>query len=181
VSGWQVAADANLSAQTYPDQSLYPSNSVPGLVKRLSNALVRADQIDAVEGNRKTDWYVPMVADAEAGFGGPLHAFELMKAMIEAGFHHLHGLRARHRAEGAHIRLLVERAPEPLGSAPRETVLDAHRGAEPHDFLGLVIAAHAFPARILAPRLLERLGIGPVAVIRVFRVRHRDSPHCKYR
>jgi isocitrate lyase len=85
MSGWQVAADGNLSAQTYPDQSLYPSNSVPNLVKRLNNALTRADQIYAVEGKRSTKWYVPIVADAEAGFGGPLHAFELMKAMIEAG------------------------------------------------------------------------------------------------
>ncbi len=85
MSGWQVAADGNLSAQTYPDQSLYPSNSVPNLVKRLNNALTRADQIHAVEGKRSTKWYVPIVADAEAGFGGPLHAFELMKAMIEAG------------------------------------------------------------------------------------------------
>jgi isocitrate lyase len=85
MSGWQVAADGNLSAQTYPDQSLYPSNSVPSLVKRLNNALTRADQIHSVEGKKSTDWYVPIVADAEAGFGGPLHAFELMKAMIEAG------------------------------------------------------------------------------------------------
>ncbi len=85
MSGWQVAADANLSGQTYPDQSLYPSNSVPALVKRLNNALMRADQIDAAEGKRDTHWYLPIVADAEAGFGGPLHAFELMKSMIEAG------------------------------------------------------------------------------------------------
>jgi isocitrate lyase len=85
MSGWQVAADANLSGQTYPDQSLYPSNSVPCVVKRLNNALMRADQIHAVEGGREIDWYVPIIADAEAGFGGALHAFELMKSMIEAG------------------------------------------------------------------------------------------------
>jgi isocitrate/methylisocitrate lyase len=85
MSGWQVAADANLAGQTYPDQSLYPANSVPALVRRLNNALVRADQIHALEGNRDTHWFAPIVADAEAGFGGPLHAFELMKAMIEAG------------------------------------------------------------------------------------------------
>ena len=85
LSGWQVAADANLSGQTYPDQSLYPSNSVPSVVRRLNNALIRADQICAVEDNRQIDWYVPILADAEAGFGGPLHAFELMKSMIEAG------------------------------------------------------------------------------------------------
>src|SRR5688572_371678 len=85
LSGWQVAADANLAGQTYPDQSLYPSNSVPALVRRLNNALLRADQIEWSEGRNGRNWLVPIVADAEAGFGGPLHAFELMKAMIEAG------------------------------------------------------------------------------------------------
>jgi isocitrate lyase len=85
LSGWQVAADANLAAQTYPDQSLYPSNSAPALIKRINNALQRADQIDRMEGKQATYWYAPIVADAEAGFGGPLHSFELMKAMIEAG------------------------------------------------------------------------------------------------
>ncbi len=86
LSGWQVAADANLSGQTYPDQSLYPSNSVPQLVRRLNNALLRADQIEWSETDgTKRDWLVPIVADAEAGFGGPLHAFELTKSMIEAG------------------------------------------------------------------------------------------------
>ena len=85
LSGWQVAGDANLSGQTYPDQSLYPSNSVPSVVRRLNNALMRADQIEKAEGKTDFDWYAPIVADAEAGFGGPLHAFELMKSMIEAG------------------------------------------------------------------------------------------------
>jgi isocitrate lyase len=85
LSGWQVAGDANMSGQTYPDQSLYPSNSVPQLVRRLNNALTRADQIERSEGQLGRDWFVPIVADAEAGFGGPLHAFELMKSMIEAG------------------------------------------------------------------------------------------------
>ncbi len=86
LSGWQVAADANLAAQTYPDQSLYPSNSVPTLVRRLNNALSRADQIEWTENERQErDWLVPIVADAEAGFGGPIHAFELTKSMIEAG------------------------------------------------------------------------------------------------
>ncbi|HET6762424.1 MAG TPA: isocitrate lyase [Longimicrobiaceae bacterium] len=85
LSGWQVAGDANLSGQTYPDQSLYPSNSVPAVVKRLNNALLRADQIESSEGKDERDWLVPIVADAEAGFGGPLHAFELMKSMLEAG------------------------------------------------------------------------------------------------
>jgi isocitrate lyase len=85
LSGWQVAADGNLATQVYPDQSLYPANSVPAMVKRLNNALLRADQIDWAEGSDETEWLVPIVADAEAGFGGPLNAFELMKGMIEAG------------------------------------------------------------------------------------------------
>jgi isocitrate lyase len=85
VSGWQVAADANLALHTYPDQSLYPSNSVPALVRRINNALQRADQIACANGETGTRWIVPIVADAEAGFGGALNAFETMKAMIEAG------------------------------------------------------------------------------------------------
>jgi isocitrate lyase len=85
LSGWQVAADANLSGHTYPDQSLYPVNSVPAVVRRLNNALLRADQVDFSEGRDDTYWLAPIVADAEAGFGGPLNAFELMKALIEAG------------------------------------------------------------------------------------------------
>jgi isocitrate lyase len=85
VSGWQVAADANLAGHTYPDQSLYPVNSAPALVRRINNALLRADQIDRAEGRNGTHWLAPIVADAEAGFGGPLNAFELMKSMIEAG------------------------------------------------------------------------------------------------
>ena len=85
VSGWQVAADANDAGQTYPDQSLYPANSVPHLVRRLNQSLIRADQIHHAEGHNETHWLAPLVADAEAGFGGNLNAFELMKAMIEAG------------------------------------------------------------------------------------------------
>ena len=85
LSGWQVAADANLSGQTYPDQSLYPANSVPAVVRRINNALLRADQIEQSEGATATDWLAPIVADAEAGFGGPLNAYELMSSMIEAG------------------------------------------------------------------------------------------------
>jgi isocitrate lyase len=85
LSGWQVAADANLAGQMYPDQSLYPANSVPAVVKRINQALQRADQIDHSEGKHDTYWFAPIVADAEAGFGGCLNAFELMKAMIEAG------------------------------------------------------------------------------------------------
>jgi isocitrate lyase len=85
MSGWQVAADANLSGQMYPDQSLYPANSVPSVVRALNNALLRADQIAHSEGKDGADWMLPIVADAEAGFGGCLNAFELMKGMIEAG------------------------------------------------------------------------------------------------
>ncbi len=86
LSGWQVAADANLAGQTYPDQSLYPANSVPAVVRRINQALLRADEIEASEGKRGTHyWLAPIIADAEAGFGGPLNAFELMKSMIEAG------------------------------------------------------------------------------------------------
>jgi isocitrate lyase len=84
-SGWQVAADANLAGEMYPDQSLYPVNSVPALVERLNNALARLDQVESLEGRGGTDWYLPIVADAEAGFGGALNVFELMKAMIKAG------------------------------------------------------------------------------------------------
>lgn len=85
LSGWQVAADANLSGEMYPDQSLYPVNSVPSVVRRINNALQRADQIDCAEGKSGVDWFAPIVADAEAGFGGPLNVFELTKSMIEAG------------------------------------------------------------------------------------------------
>src|SRR5438093_1598034 len=85
LSGWQVAADANLAGQMYPDQSLYPANSVPAVVKRINQALQRADQIQHAEGRNEIDWFAPIVADAEAGFGGPLNVFELTKAMIEAG------------------------------------------------------------------------------------------------
>ena len=85
LSGWQVAADANVAGEMYPDQSLYPANSVPLVVKRINNTLLRADQLNHAEGNHDTDWLQPIVADAEAGFGGVLNAFELMKSMIEAG------------------------------------------------------------------------------------------------
>jgi isocitrate lyase len=85
LSGWQVAADANLAGEMYPDQSLYPANSVPAVVRSINNALMRADQLHYAEGKNDIDWFAPIVADAEAGFGGVLNAFELMKAMIEAG------------------------------------------------------------------------------------------------
>jgi len=85
LSGWQVAADANIAGEMYPDQSLYPVNSVPNVVRRINNTLMRADQIHHSEGKDSIDWFAPIVADAEAGFGGVLNAFELMKAMIDAG------------------------------------------------------------------------------------------------
>src|SRR2546427_1162292 len=97
LSGWQVAADANLAGQTYPDQSLYPANSVPSVVRRINQALLRADQIEHAEameaktnGRERRHWLAPILADAEAGFGGPLNAFELMKGMIEAGASGVH-------------------------------------------------------------------------------------------
>ncbi len=91
LSGWQVAADANQAGHTYPDQSLYPVNSVPQVVRRINNALLRADQIATAEdAGDTTDWLAPIVADAEAGFGGPLNAFELTKAMIAAGAAGIH-------------------------------------------------------------------------------------------
>ena len=90
LSGWQVAGDANASLQMYPDQSLYAVNSVPDVVRRINNALMRADQLHHAEGNDSVDWFQPIVADAEAGFGGVLNAFELMKAMIEAGASGVH-------------------------------------------------------------------------------------------
>src|SRR6056297_2903386 len=85
LSGWQVAGDANLAGQMYPDQSLYPADSVPAVVRRINNTLLRADQIHHAEGDDSIDWMQPIVADAEAGFGGVLNAFELMKDMIDAG------------------------------------------------------------------------------------------------
>lgn len=90
VSGWQVASETNLSGETYPDQSLYPSNSVPALVRRINKALQRADQIERSEGQDEIDYFLPLVADAEAGFGGVPHAYELMKSMIEAGVAGVH-------------------------------------------------------------------------------------------
>jgi isocitrate lyase len=90
LSGWQVAADANLAGDMYPDQSLYPANSVPAVVKKINKAFQRADQLEHAEGNVSVDYFAPIVADAEAGFGGPLNAYELMKGMIEAGASGVH-------------------------------------------------------------------------------------------
>ena len=90
LSGWQVAGDANTAGEMYPDQSLYPVDSVPNVVRRINNALTRADQIDHREGRSDVHWFAPIVADAEAGFGGVLNAYELMKHMIEAGASGVH-------------------------------------------------------------------------------------------
>jgi len=90
LSGWQVAADGNLAGQTYPDQSLYPANSVPAVVRRINNALLRQDQIEGAEGELTQDWLAPIVADAEAGFGGPLNAYELAQSLIQAGAAGIH-------------------------------------------------------------------------------------------
>src|SRR3954449_6902231 len=90
LSGWQVAADGNLAGQTYPDQSLYPANSVPAVVRRINNALLRQDQIEHAEGETSQDWLAPIVADAEAGFGGPLNAYELALSLIQAGAAGIH-------------------------------------------------------------------------------------------
>jgi isocitrate lyase len=123
LSGWQVAADANLGEQVYPDQSLYPANSVPAVVRRINAALRRADQIAVSEGDHSLDWYAPIVADAEAGFGGALNAYELMRGMVEAG------------AAGVHFedQLAAEkkvRAPGRQGAGPDRPVRqDAGCGA----------------------------------------------------
>ena len=90
LSGWQVAADGNLAGQTYPDQSLYPANSVPAVVRRINNALLRQDQLEHAEGNITQDWLAPIVADAEAGFGGPLNAYELAQSLIQSGAAGIH-------------------------------------------------------------------------------------------
>ncbi len=154
LSGWQVAADANLSGNTYPDQSLYPANSVPTVVRRLNAALGRADQIDHGEGTDDTHWYAPIVADAEAGFGGPLNAFELMKSMIEAG------------AAGVHFedQLAAEKKCGHLGgkvlvptSQFVRTLVSARLAADVMDVDTVLIArTDAFSATLLTSDIDER-------------------------
>ncbi|MBI3299223.1 MAG: isocitrate lyase [Elusimicrobia bacterium] len=139
VSGWQVAADANDSFQTYPDQSLYPVLSVPHLVGRINNSLLRADQIDTARGQRSVrSWFVPMVADAEAGFGGPINSFELMKAMIVAG------------AAGVHFE-------DQLASAKK----CGHMGGK------VLVPTHEFITKLVSARLAsDVLGIPTVIIAR---------------
>jgi isocitrate lyase len=142
VSGWQVAADANSGGQTYPDQSLYPVDSVPNLVRRINNAFQRADQIQHADGREGPYWFAPIVADAEAGFGGCLNAFELMKAMIEAGAAGVHfGPDLRVYTEADRRKICRRRAGRAYGSdrqdrrQRRALAYERHRRARPplHD------------------------------------------------
>ena len=139
ISGWQVAADANDAYQTYPDQSLYPVNSVPHLVGRINNSLLRADQIDTAKGKRTVrSWLAPMVADAEAGFGGPINVFELMKSMITAG------------AAGVHFE-------DQLASAKK----CGHMGGK------VLVPTHEFITKLVSARLAsDVLGIPTVLIAR---------------
>jgi isocitrate lyase len=138
LSGWQVAGDANLAGQMYPDQSLYPANSVPAVVKEINNAFLRADQIHHAEGKNGIYWFAPIVADAEAGFGGSLNAFELMKAMIEAG------------AAGVHFE-------DQLSSAKK----CGHLGGK------VLVPAHEFVQKLVAARLAaDILGVPTVLIAR---------------
>lgn len=137
LSGWQVAADNNLAGQMYPDQSLYPANSVPEVVKRINNALRRADQIQVLDGRKKGPyWYAPIVADAEAGFGGPLNAFELMREMIEAG------------AAGVHFE-------DQLASAKK----CGHMGGK------VLVPTREFITKLIAARLAADIGDVPTVLI----------------
>jgi isocitrate/methylisocitrate lyase len=138
LSGWQVAADANLAGHMYPDQSLYPANSVPDVVRKINQALQRADQIDHSQGRNGIDWYAPIVADAEAGFGGNLNAFELMKAMIEAG------------AAGVHFE-------DQLASAKK----CGHMGGK------VLVPAQEFIQKLIAARLAaDVLGVDTILIAR---------------
>jgi len=136
LSGWQVAGDANLAGQMYPDQSLYPSNSVPAVVKEINNAFLRADQIHHAEGKNGIYWFAPIVADAEAGFGGALNAFELMKSMIEAG------------AAGVHFE-------DQLASAKK----CGHLGGK------VLVPAHEFVQKLVAARLAADILDVPTVLI----------------
>jgi isocitrate lyase len=138
LSGWQVAGDANLAGQMYPDQSLYPCNSVPNVVKEINNAFLRSDQIHHAEGKNGIYWFAPIVADAEAGFGGALNAFELMKAMIEAG------------AAGVHFE-------DQLASAKK----CGHMGGK------VLVPAHEFVQKLVAARLAsDILGVPTILIAR---------------
>jgi isocitrate lyase len=154
LSGWQVAADANTAGQMYPDQSLYPVDSVPHVVRRINQALLRADQIEHAEGKSERNWLVPIVADAEAGFGGPLNAFELMKAMIEAGAAGVHfedQLASEKKCGHMGGKVLV-----PTGQFVR-TLVAARLAADVMDVPTLVIArTDADSAKLLTSDIDER-------------------------
>jgi isocitrate lyase len=138
LSGWQVAGDANLAGQMYPDQSLYPSNSVPNVVREINNAFLRADQVHHSEGKNSMYWFAPIVADAEAGFGGSLNAFELMKSMIEAG------------AAAVHFE-------DQLASAKK----CGHMGGK------VLVPAHEFVQKLIAARLAaDILGVPTILIAR---------------
>ena len=160
LSGWQVAADANLAGHTYPDQSLYPANSVPAVVRRINNALLRADQIASSEGDGGRDWVVPIVADAEAGFGGPLNAFELMKGMIAAG------------AAGVHWE---DRSPPPKRSAGTSVA----KSPSPPDNTFRTLNAARLAADISGvPSIIIARTDALAATLLTSDVDERDAPFC---
>jgi isocitrate lyase len=161
LSGWQVAGDNNLSGQTYPDQSLYPSNSVPAVVRRLNNALLRAEQVEWCEGDGETgrDWLVPIVADAEAGFGGPLHGFELTKSMIEAG------------AAGVHFE-------DQLASEKKCGHLGGKVLVPTAQFIRTLIAARLAADVMDAPTVLVARTDADSAALLTSDVDERDRPFC---
>jgi isocitrate lyase len=154
LSGWQVAGDGNLAESTYPDQSLYPVNSVPSTVRRINNALRRADQIQWAEGEGEIDWLVPILADAEAGFGGPLNAFELMKSMIDAGaagVHYEDQLSSEKKCGHLGGKVLV-----PTGQFIR-TLQAARLAADVSDVPAVLVArTDALSARLLTSDVDER-------------------------
>src|SRR6266566_1961630 len=160
MSGWQVAADANLSGQTYPDQSLYPANSVPNLVKRINQAFQRADQIQFVSGQGRIDWLAPIIADAEAGFGGPLNAFELMKMMIEAG------------ASGVHFE-------DQLASEKKCGHLGGKVLVPTHQFIKTLIAARLASDIMGVPTLVIARTDANSATLLTSDVDERDQPFLK--
>ncbi len=157
LSGWQVAADANLAGHTYPDQSLYPANSVPAVVRRINNALQRADQIAWADGDDGTHWMAPIVADAEAGFGGPLNAFQLMKAMIEAG------------AAGVHFE-------DQLASEKKCGHLGGKMLVPTEQFIRTLTAARLAADVLGAPTVLVARTDADAATLLTSDVDHRDRP-----
>jgi len=157
LSGWQVAADANLSGQMYPDQSLYPANSVPMVVRRINNAFMRRDQIQSVSGEGKIDWFAPIIADAEAGFGGNLNAYELMRDMIEAG------------AAGVHFE-------DQLSSAKKCGHLGGKVLVPTKEAINKLIAARVAADAMNVPTLLRARTDGEAADLLTSDIDDRDAP-----